>query len=103
MVRLFFPAALPLNRDDDRIRSYVAEAEDGNAVRQGFAFTGHHIDHDPARFVPFYQIVICGMQPDAEYNYRVYARNCLGRCVIEKSSVSSSAAYRPVLGLVRAS
>ena len=79
-VQLYFPAALPLNRDDDLIFSYVAEAVDASSavVRQASVFTEHHIDHDPARFAPAYQAVIYGLTPDTEYTFRVFARDCYG-------------------------
>ena len=79
-VQLYFPAALPLNRDDDLIFSYVAEAVDasGAVVRQASVFTEHHIDHDPARFAANYQAVIYGLAPDTEYTFRVFARDCYG-------------------------
>ncbi len=79
--QIFFPAALPLNRDDDLIHSYVAEAEspEGTVVRQASVFTEHHVDHDPARFASAYQIVLYGLRPDTDYTFRIYARNCFGK------------------------
>lgn len=73
-----FPAALPMNKADDLIQSYLVEAvdEQGNVISTQPVYTEHHIDHDESRFSPFYETVVPGLQPDTPYTFRIYARNC---------------------------
>lgn len=75
---VYFQAALPLERDDDLIHSYIVEAvdADGNVAGYGETCTEHHIDHDPARMGRSYQAVVFGLKPETEYTFNVYARDC---------------------------
>ena len=78
-VVVFFPAALPLERDDDLIHSYYAEAwddETGELVSKGQISTEFHVDHTTDRFSPYYQIVLPDLKPDTAYTIKVFARDC---------------------------
>jgi len=80
---IFFPAALPIERDDDILHSYYAEAyEDatGELASTGQINTEYHVDHSADYFTPYYQIVMPDLKPDTAYTFRVYARDCFGKC-----------------------
>ena len=78
-VVVFFPAAIPLECDNDLVHSYYAEAWDeerGELVSTGQICTEMHIDHTSDHFSPYYQIVLPDLKPDTKYEVRVYARDC---------------------------
>lgn len=73
-----FPAALPYDKDDDLIHSYYVEAVDaeGKVVSTGCVNTEHHVDHTADHYGASYQVIVSGLQPDTEYTFYVYAREC---------------------------
>jgi hypothetical protein len=76
---VFFPAAIPLDVDNDLIHSYYAEAwddETGELVSCGQISAEFHVDHSPKRYSPYYQIVLSGLKPDTAYTVKVFARDC---------------------------
>ena len=78
-VVVFFPAAIPLDCDNDIIHSYYAEAwddETGELVSQGQINSEFHVDHSADHFTPYYQIVLPDLKPNTAYTVKVYARNC---------------------------
>lgn len=76
-----FPAALPLDAEDDLLCAYWVEAVDENAavVSTGKVCTEYHIDHTADHFAPFYQVLVLGLRPDTKYTFRVYAVDCFGK------------------------
>ena len=78
-VVVFFPAAIPLDCDNDIIHSYYVEAWDEkeeNLISTGQISTEFHVDHSADYFTPYYQIVIADLQPNTPYVFKVYARDC---------------------------
>ena len=77
---IFFPAAIPPERDGDVLHSYYAEATDGEGrvVSFGQICTEYHVDRSADYFSPYYQIVLTGLTPNTEYTFRVFARDCFG-------------------------
>ncbi len=76
---VFFPAAIPLECDNDLIHSYYAEAYDfetGELVSHGQISTEFHVDHTSDYYTPYYQIVLADLKPDTKYTVKVYARDC---------------------------
>lgn len=76
---VFFPAALPLECDDDILHSYYVEAwedESGELVSCGQINSEFHVDHSTNYFSPYYQVVIPDLKPDTAYTFKVYARDC---------------------------
>ena len=73
-----FPAALPLEKDNDLVHSYCVEAVDseGKVVSTGWVSTEHHVDHTTDYYGPSYQVIVPGLKPDTEYTFYVYAMEC---------------------------
>ena len=74
-----FPAATPLDADNDFVHSYYAEAYDeetGELAASGSIFTEFHVDHSTDYFSPYYQITLYNLKPDTKYKVMVYARDC---------------------------
>ncbi len=70
---LYFPSA----EGTGNIHSYVLEAYDakGNPVGENVVNTEHHIDAFGEFYSDYYSIVIGGLEPATEYEFRVYARD----------------------------
>ncbi len=76
---IFFPAAIPLEADNDLIHSYYAEAyeeETGALASWGQISAEFHVDHTSDYHSPYYQIVIPKLKSDTRYIFKVYARDC---------------------------
>jgi|GEM_PF-6053420 len=76
-IQVSCPAAIPPS-DGSPIHSYYVEAldETGKIVRTAEVSTEHHIDRRPIWYHAPYTMFVYGLQPDTEYRFRVYARNC---------------------------
>ncbi len=80
---IYFPAAIPLESDDDMIHSYCAEAldfETGELVSFGQIAAESHIDHSSDHFADYYEILLADLKPDTKYTFKVYARDCYQKC-----------------------
>ena len=77
-----FPSALPLDREDDIIHSYIVEAwedESSLLVSTGEISTEFHVNHTGEYFSDYYQVVVGGLKPNTNYTFKVYARDCYGK------------------------
>ena len=75
---VFFPAAIP-PKGEDILHSYYAEAwetSSGKLVSTGQISTEFHVDASSDYFSPYYQITLVNLQPNTEYIFKVYARDC---------------------------
>ena len=78
-VEVHFPAAIPLDAENDLLHDYYAEAieeETGEVVSSNQVVTEYHVDHTSDFFSPYYQITLWNLKPDTKYEIRVYARDC---------------------------
>lgn len=78
-IETHFPAAIPLDADNDLIQNYYAEAieeETGKVVSNNQISTEYHVDHTSDFFSPYYQITLWNLKPDTKYEIRTYARDC---------------------------
>lgn len=79
LLNVAFPAAAPLNADNDLIDGYYAEAIDektGKVVSSNHIHTECHIDHSADFMSRYYQITLSNLKPETDYEVRVYARDC---------------------------
>ena len=80
-VLVCFPSAIPLDCDDNILHSYYVEAideETNEVVSYGQISTEFHVDHSSDYLSPYYQVLIRHLQPDTNYLFKVYARDCFG-------------------------
>ncbi len=78
-VVIFFPAAIPLECDDDLIHSYCVDVfreSTGELVTTEQISTEFHVDHSADYLTPYYQIAVPDLEPDTKYIFKVYARDC---------------------------
>ncbi len=75
---IFFPAAIPIERNDDMLHSYSVDVfleETGELVTTVNISAENHVDHSNEHYTPYYQIVVTELEPDTKYIFKVYARN----------------------------